>query len=42
MEVITNLTVCNIYVYQIITLYTLNLYNIMGQLYFNNAEIKIK
>jgi len=29
---------CNTYVYQIITLYTLNLYNVICQLYHNKAK----
>ena len=43
MEVVTNLTVIiisqyiYIYVHQIITLYTLNLHNAIGQLQFNKA-----
>ena len=42
-EVLTNPTVVIIlqYMYQIITLYTLNLHNVICQLYLNKAE-KIK
>lgn len=38
---LTNLilvTTCNIYMYQIITFYTLNLYNIICRLYLNRAR----
>ena len=42
---LTNLTVepvCNIHVYQIITLYTLHLHNVVSQVYLNKAVKKKK